>query len=290
MILRLDPRRVKPFARNPRKRFRGIPQLAESIRTVGQVTPIIVAPCEENGYDAELIDGERRLRACLRANLPVMAVLAGAGDVASRYVRSVAANFCRQKHDAVEIMEAVISLKDDGRSNKEIAAIFGKTESWVQQYSLLRKLAPEVLEKLKVAGDEAGLSKKQRRGRGRMTLSVALLVQPLPAKLQVKAMRRIMARKMSMAEARTFVHRLAVSRGTKVGARISDHDRFKAVSSAVQNCYHVVDRYLNMPGVQINSLVRGARPQERRDISGKLERLCESLLLLADEIYKARSA
>ena len=103
MVLRLEPRRVKPFAKNPRKRFRGIPQLAESILAVGQITPIIVAPCGEGGYDAELVDGERRLRACLLAKVPVTAILDGNGRVADRYVRSVAANFCRQGHDAVEI-------------------------------------------------------------------------------------------------------------------------------------------------------------------------------------------
>jgi len=63
-FLLLDPFRVKPFADQPRKRFRGIEQLAKSIRLVGQVTPIVVTPCRESGFDAELVDGERRLQAC----------------------------------------------------------------------------------------------------------------------------------------------------------------------------------------------------------------------------------
>jgi len=160
----------------------------------------------------------------------------------------------------------------------------------VQQYSMLRKLAPEVLEKLKVPGDEAKLGHAQRRRRGRMTLSLALLLVPLVPKLQIKAMRQILARKMSMTEARTYVYKLAASKGVKVGKRMSDRDRFKAISTAVENCYHVAERYLTMPGAQINSLVRGATPNERRAVAGKLERLCESLLMLADEIHKARNA
>ena len=108
VILKLDPARVKPFADNPRKRFRGIKQLAESIRLIGQVTPIVVTRSRENGFDAELVDGERRLRACLVGKMPVKAVIEGDDKVADRYVRSVAANFCRQGHDAVEIMEAVL--------------------------------------------------------------------------------------------------------------------------------------------------------------------------------------
>ena len=43
--LLLDPFRVKPFADQPRKRFRDIPQLAASIRLAGQVTPIVVTTC-----------------------------------------------------------------------------------------------------------------------------------------------------------------------------------------------------------------------------------------------------
>jgi len=54
---------------------------------------------------------------------------------------SVAANFCRQQHDAVEIMEAVVALKKSGRTNREIAGIFGKSEVWVYQYSSLERLA-----------------------------------------------------------------------------------------------------------------------------------------------------
>lgn len=288
-VVELDPKRVKPFARNPRKRFRGISKLAESIRVVGQVTPIVVVPSKERDYDAELVDGERRLRACLLGKMPVRAVMAGNGDGGDddvHYVRSVAANFCRQPHDAVEISEAVLTLKESGRTNTEIASIFGKTSTWVHQYALLQRLDPEVLEQLKVAGEEAKLTKAQRRRRGKMTLSLALLLVPLPLAMQVQTMRQIMSRRMSLAEARTFVHRQAVSRELRVGARMSPLERFRAVSAAVANCHHVIERYLRMPGTEIRSLVRGAAPDDRRRTARQLESLCESLLMLADEIHK----
>ena len=140
----------------------GIQKLAESIRLVGQVTPIVVSRCNQDGFDAELVDGERRLRACVMGKMPVKAVIEDVnGDVSSRYVRSVAANFCRQEHDAVEIMEAVVALRDAGRSAEDIAGIFGKTASWVTQYSSLKKLVPDVLNELKIAGDEAKLTRKE---------------------------------------------------------------------------------------------------------------------------------
>jgi ParB family chromosome partitioning protein len=283
-IIELDPARVKPFEDQPRKRFRGIKQLAESIQAIGQVTPIVVTGCASPRYDAELVDGERRLRACLLGGMSVKAVLDGENGASDRYVRSVAANFCRQGHDAVEICEAVHALKASGHSDDDIGRIFGKSSTWVAQYASLRRLAPAVLEKLKIAGDEDRQNRTQKRRRGKVTLSVALLLLPLPHKLQVKAMRAIVKGKMGMAEARTHIHKLAQGRGTKVGVTMSDRAKFGAVSSAVENCYHVVERYLNMPGLEIKALVRGATRKERRALAKRLESLCESLLMLSDAL------
>lgn len=285
-IVILDPRRVKPFADQPRKRFRGIPKLAESIRAVGQVTPIVVTACQEPGYDAELVDGERRLRACLFGKMPVRAVVETRqhGGVIDRYIKSVAANFCRQSHDAVEVMEAVLTLKRTGKTREEIAAIFGKTVAWVAQHSSLAKLAPAVLEELKVAGDEMKLTRKQQRKRGRLTLSVALLLVALPHDQQIKALRMIQAGKLSMVAARNAVHRLAASRGAQVGKNMTWSSKFRAVETAVGNCACVIERWLTMPGAEIRSLVNAATPKERTRLAEKLETLCEQLLMLSDEM------
>jgi len=287
-IFDLDPRRVKPFAAQPRKRFRGIAQLAESIRLVGQVTPIVVTTAAEADYDAELVDGERRLRACLEGNLRVRAVFDRA-TAEERYVRSVAANFCRQGHDAVEIMEAVLSLRKAGRSVAQIAGMTGKTATWVIQYASLRKLAPELLEKLKAPPVGQTLSKAQRRARGRLTLSVALLLIPLARAQQIAMLRKIEQGQMSMAQARTFVRRFAASKGVPVGKRQSDRSKFKAVRSAIETCSHVVDRYLDMPGVEIQGLVRNASLSERQELVGRLEKLCENLLMLSDALKVSRT-
>jgi len=284
-VFELDPYRIKPFADQPRKRFRGISQLAESIRLAGQVTPIVVAACDDPDYDAQLVDGERRLRACREGHMNVKAVFESGAD-ADRYIRSVAANFCRQSHDAVEIMEAVLTLKKSGYSNETIAGIFGKTAAWVSQYASLRKLSPAVLEELKVPDDRHKQSKAQRRSRGRVTLSMALLLVSLPIRMQLTMLRKIQAGKMSMAQARTFVHREAVGVGLHVGTRQSDYSKFKVVRSAVENCLHVVDRYLGMPGVEIAKLIGNANLSEKKHVVELLEKLCESLLMLSDALAR----
>src|SRR3989344_916572 len=75
-VFLLDPNRVRPFPDQIRKRFRGIPELAQSIKAVGQTTPIKVRLLEDGGdFDAELVDGERRLRACLSISRHVKAIV-----------------------------------------------------------------------------------------------------------------------------------------------------------------------------------------------------------------------
>jgi ParB family chromosome partitioning protein len=282
-VFELDPARVKPFADQPRKRFRGIAKLAQSIKTVGQVTPILVTDCDDPDYDAELVDGERRLRACLKGGMKVR-VAFDAADGASRYLRSVAANFCRQDHDPVETMEAVLALRKSGASDAQIADAFGKTPSWVATYASLRKLSPPVLDEMKIAGDEKGQTRAQKRGRGRLTLSVALLLVRLPPEQQLKMLYRIQAGKMSMAQARTFVHREGLGMGVRVGKHLSSYAKFKAVRSAVENCSHVVERYLDMPGIEIGALIRTASRNEKQELSERLEKLCENLLMLSDAL------
>lgn len=282
-VERLDPARVMPFAEQPRKRFRGIAKLAESIRLVGQITPIVVTRCDDPRYDAELVDGERRLRACLLGGMKVRAIF-DEDAFQGRYARSIAANFCRQEHDAVEIMEAVTALLGQGLPGAEVAAMFGKTASWVSQYASLRKLHPQVLDQLKVAGDEQRQTKKELRAKGRMTLSLALLLVPFPQERQRSLLTAIRSRKMSLAQARTFVSRDAAEQGVKVGKRLSERKRLGAILSAVENCSHVAERYLRLPGSEIGPLIRSADRMERKEISEKLERLCESLLMLSDAL------
>jgi len=286
-VIELDPARVKPFADQPRKRFRGIAQLAQSIKTVGQVTPILVTDCDDPDYDAELVDGERRLRACRYGKMKVRTIFDNAKGI-DRHLQSMAANFCRQAHDAVEIMEAVLSLKKSGMSDAQIANAFGKTVTWVAQYASLNRLSPAVLEELKVAGDEQRQTRAHQRRGGRVTLSVALLLLRLPQQKQLSILHRIQAGKMSMAQARTFVHREAAGMGVRVGSRMSDYSKFKALRTAAENCACTVERYLEMPGVEINTIIRGASRNDKKQLSKLLENLCEQLLALSDALGKDR--
>lgn len=286
-VIELDPARIKPFADQPRKRFRGIDALARSIRTIGQVTPILVTPCDgENGYDAELVDGERRLRACLKASLPVRAIVTVRKSSKVRYEDSVAANFCRQPHDTAEIVEAITTLKRAGRTLEEIGGIVGKSKSWVYQHLSLERLVPDVRKMLERPGDETKRSRAEARAPGKLTFSLALLLVGLPADLQRRVARKIVLGRMGLVEARAAVRRLATRAGHKVGRSQADRHKLHSIGKAIDDCYHVTERYVNMPGIEIGAIVRSAPRKERRALAVRIESLCENLLGLSDALAK----
>jgi ParB family chromosome partitioning protein len=97
IVVEFDPQRVRPLPGQPRKRFRGIQELANSIDEIGQASPGIVTPIEGNSdYDAQLVDGERRLRACRMLNRPFVAQVRPAADDEEIFAASFGANFGKQ--------------------------------------------------------------------------------------------------------------------------------------------------------------------------------------------------
>ncbi|HOR13507.1 MAG TPA: ParB/RepB/Spo0J family partition protein, partial [Clostridia bacterium] len=67
-LMRLQLDEISPNPNQPRKNFdeEGLDELAESIRQVGLIQPLVVRRVGE-GY--ELVAGERRLRACKRLGM-----------------------------------------------------------------------------------------------------------------------------------------------------------------------------------------------------------------------------
>lgn len=284
-ILLLDPQRVKPFADQPRKRFRGIAKLAESIRLVGQVTPIVVTPSSENGFDAELVDGERRLQACRLAALRIKATVAESVSAGDRFALSVAANFCRQGHDAMEIAAAIDTLRRQGRTLKEIETIFGKSSGFVRQHHSLLQLAPEV-QRMLVRPDDALQTWAERRAAGKMTLSLALLLIPFDAATQVRAAQQIAARQMSLAAARDYIYRLGHKSQVKTGRTVSPAGRLQQFWSATEVYRCAVNRLADMPHAQLAALRQSWELKKRRALAAQLDDFLGALELVAGELRK----
>ena len=117
-IQEFNPRRVRPLPDQPRKRFTGIKELAASITEGGQAVPGIVTLVGDSpDFDCQLVDGERRLRACVLAGVEFRAEVRAGGSVEDIFVASFVANFGKQDHDCIEIAEGLSRMQRGGRAS-----------------------------------------------------------------------------------------------------------------------------------------------------------------------------
>jgi ParB family transcriptional regulator, chromosome partitioning protein len=149
---------IRPFAKQPRKTFdgAGILALAQSIQEAGQRTPISVKRITDDPrYSFELINGERRLRACTSAGIQYMrAYVEEVGSEDDQFLFSVIANFCSAEHTPLEITFAMQRIRDryireglsDSDAVEKTARVVGRSKGWVYQYLGFARLCPEVQE------------------------------------------------------------------------------------------------------------------------------------------------
>lgn len=149
IILRIPLDDVRPFAGQPRVEFdqRKLQELADSIGEIGQqVSALVIKLPRGSSHKYELIDGERRWRACRLAGVATLkAEICPPEDAATQFKRSIAANFGRAEHTPLEIANAIRTLRDDGMTLAKIAKLFGKSDQWVMNYERLLNLSAAVM-------------------------------------------------------------------------------------------------------------------------------------------------
>ena len=158
---------VRPNPYQPRLHLdeEEIRELAESIREVGVLQPLLVRPLED-GY--ELVAGERRLRAAKEAGLSTVPALIMEVDPFAQQLLALVENLQRRNLSSIEegkCLEDLISRT--GWSQTELARRLGRSQAAVANKIRLLKLDEEVQE-LVVSGR---LGERQAR---------ALLPLPLP--------------------------------------------------------------------------------------------------------------
>jgi ParB family chromosome partitioning protein len=136
---------VYPNPDQPRKRFEeaALEELAQSIRSLGVIQPLIVRSRPEGGYF--LIAGERRWRAAQRAGLHEVPVVVR--DMASRdaFERALVENLQRADLNPIEEAEAYQRLIDDFHYTQEqVAERVGKERSTVANSLRLLRLPSSV--------------------------------------------------------------------------------------------------------------------------------------------------
>lgn len=135
---------VEPNRDQPRKHFdeEKLEELSESIKTFGMLQPILVQ--KRDGY-YEIIAGERRWRAALKAGLSEIPVIIRDYSPKEILELSLIENIQRENLNPVEEAEAYRRLTDEfGLSQEEIAKRVSKSRSAVANSLRLLKLEAEV--------------------------------------------------------------------------------------------------------------------------------------------------
>ena len=216
---------VRPDPKQPRTYFReaALRQLATSIKKTGQRQPITVRRRKQGAKPPfEIIDGERRWRACQLAGLQTIRIdieVRSFDKHAEQHLLSLTSNFMREGHTHVEISQAiqyqVDSAMADGLTRGEavqaLVEAIGKSDAWVYQYLQLPDLCSELQDRMHPDIED---DKRLRFGE-------AVVLAPLPAATQRKIYRALLKYPPG---ARTLqAKRLAAAEtGTPVQRRTSD--------------------------------------------------------------------
>jgi ParB/RepB/Spo0J family partition protein len=264
-IREFDADRVRPLVGQPRKRFAGIKELANSMRAIGQITPGLVTLVEDDDrFDAELVDGERRLKACALADLPFQAQVRPRDDADKIFAISFAANFGRQGHDPVEIAEALDRMRSAGRTNLEIAAIAGKSDFWVSTHLRLLGLRPEVLNRM-VPGDD---------NKAKLSMDHAMRMFDLPEPQQLGLLKKI-DKGISSKALRLEVDRLR--RRLELPVRGEKSRSIGKLGKRAKHFLALLGNYLDLEGDEFNKLVDYSSSSDARCCVDDLEAAADAL-------------
>jgi len=151
-LMRLQLDEISPNPNQPRKNFdeEGLDELAESIRQVGLIQPLVVRRVGE-GY--ELVAGERRLRACKRLGMSEVPCLVE--DVMVEQESTLVAlieNLQRENLHYLEEAECYAALISNySLTQEELATRLGKSQSAVANKLRVLRLSPKVKEAMQNA-------------------------------------------------------------------------------------------------------------------------------------------
>ena len=141
---------IRPFRGHPFKvkEDADMEALKESIRTSGVITPAVVRPLPEGGY--EMVSGHRRMAACQALGLEKMPVIVREMDDATATLMMVDANRQREKilpsERAFAYRMRMEALQQRGHYVRAMEEETGERFKQVQRYIRLTYLIPGLLE------------------------------------------------------------------------------------------------------------------------------------------------
>jgi ParB family chromosome partitioning protein len=148
---------IRPNRFQPRDHFdeEALSLLADSIREVGVLQPVLVRPAGEGEY--ELIAGERRWRAARRVGLQTIPALVRESDDAGALEQALVENLHRDSLDPLEEAAAYQQLIEDFElTHDDVAARVGRSRATVTNTLRLMQLPPAIQKSLQDGRLSAG--------------------------------------------------------------------------------------------------------------------------------------
>ena len=208
--LQVEVDRIAPNPLQPRRSFDGarMDELAASVREKGIIQPLLV---RRSGEGYELIAGERRLRAAVKAGLREVPVVVREASNNEALQLALIENLQREDLNAIEEASAYRRLQEEWDwSQEEIADRVGKSRPAVANTMRLLLLPKEV---------------QQEVARGRLPVGQARALLGLDREaLILAAAREVIAKGLSTRETERLIGRLKLGRGRKREVSISDPD------------------------------------------------------------------
>jgi len=208
--LQVEVERITPNPHQPRQTFDEamINELAASVREKGIIQPLIV---RRSGRGYELIAGERRLRAAVKAGLRELPVVVREASDDEALQLALIENIQREDLNPIEEAGAYKRLQEEmNLSQEEIAQKVGKSRPAVANSMRLLSLPKEVQREI---------------ARGKLPVGQARALLSLEGETSIlSAARLVIAKGLSTRETERLIKRLKVSRRGRREAPGSDPD------------------------------------------------------------------
>jgi len=290
-LARIAISRIRPFADQPRKEFdkEELLGLAMSIKEIGQQTPVSIKCLHNNpDYDFELIDGERRYRACKLIDQKSILAVVIEEDMGKKeqFALSVVSNFCRAGHTSLEtalalriIIDGFIEDGIDGeKKNKDeciekAARICGRSSAWATQHLSLLRLCLEV---------QDFLVKRE------ISFQIGIALSGLKDEYQKSYSQHILDYKLNHRSALAYIrnHRSAEVVGEKGRSR-KPSDDYAILFRTIEKMNSEIDDILDMSMKKIMELFRMRPAQDFDNMVSSLEDLWNSIKLFSENLKAA---
>ena len=159
-LAQIPIRRIVPNPNQPRVTFddESIAELAQSIRQVGLIQPLVV---RRNGDNYELVAGERRLRACKSLGMEDVTCIVQSGmEEEASAMMALIENLQREDLYFLEEAQCYYTLLTTyDLTQEELAQRLGKSQSSIANKLRVLRLSPAVKEAMK----EQGLTERHAR-------------------------------------------------------------------------------------------------------------------------------